>query len=245
VADYVFNPDRMLLSLASDEAGTAKTAEALPAFADGLRALNHESLGDEEEYVPVKKNEGILIPSQVQYAARVGNLSFDGLPYSGALQVVRTAVNSDWLYQQIRVKGGAYGCGCGFGASTGNVQFTSYRDPKLAETDEVYKNTGAWVKEAKFDEAGLTKYIIGTFSGYERPMSPSGMAGRSFDAYISGKTYEDVVKEREEMLSITEEQFHAFGEYFDKICAQGYFCAVGSEKTLRDHADLFDNLVNI
>ena len=193
----------------------------------------------------MKKNEGILIPSQVQYVARVGNLGFDGLSYNGALQVVRTAVNTDWLYQQIRVKGGAYGCGCGFGGSTGNVTFSSYRDPKLTETDGVYKGTGDWVRSAKFDEAELTKYIIGTFSGYERPVSPSGKAGRSFDAWITGRTYEDVVREREEMLSITEEQFRAAGEVFDKICAQGYFCAVGNEKNLRDHADLFDNLVNI
>ncbi len=245
VAEYVFNPDRALLSLASDEAGTAKMEEALPAFMEGLRGLNHESLGEEEEYVPVKKNEGILIPSQVQYVARVGNLGFDGIPYTGAMQVVKTAVNSDWLYQQIRVKGGAYGCGCGFGGSNGNVQFTSYRDPKLTETDEVYKGTGDWVRNAKFSEAELTRYIIGTFSGYERPMSPSGMAGRSFDAWISGRTYEDVVKEREEMLTITEEQFHALADCFDKICAQGYLCAVGGEKTLRDHAEVFDNLVNI
>ena len=234
-----------MLSLAADEAGIAATEKSLPALIDGLRAMPREDLGVGEEYVPVKKNEGILIPSQVQYVARVGNLGFDGLAYKGGLQVVKTAVNTDWLYQQIRVKGGAYGCGCGFGGATGNVTFSSYRDPKLTETDEVYKGTGNWVKNAKFDEAELTKYIIGTFSGYERPMSPAGKASRSFDAWLTGRTYEDVVREREEMLSITAEQFHAAAEIFDKICAQGYLCAVGSEKTLRDHADMFDNLVNI
>ena len=101
------------------------------------------------------------------------------------------------------------------------------------------------MRNAKFDETELTKYIIGTFSGYERPMSPAGRASRSFDAWITGRTYEDVVKEREEMLSITEEQFRAAADLFDKICAQGYFCAVGNEKTLRDNADLFGTLVNI
>ena len=207
--------------------------------------MTHESLGEEEEYVPVKKNEGILIPSQVQYVARVGNLGFDGFRYTGALQVVRTAVSVDWLYQQIRVKGGAYGCRCGVGGPTGNVDFSSYRDPKLEETDEVYKGTAEWVRNAKFDETELTKYIIGTFSGYERPMSPAGKVSRSFDAWMSGRTYGDVVREREEMLSITEEQFRAAADIFEKICAQGYFCAVGNEKTLRDHAELFDNLVNI
>ncbi|MBR4186607.1 MAG: insulinase family protein [Clostridia bacterium] len=245
VAAAVFDPKNVVLSLAADEAGIEAIDKNLPALIEGLRAIPREPLGEAEEYVPVKKNEGILIPSQVQYVARVGNLAFDGLSYNGALQVVRTAVNTDWLYQQIRVKGGAYGCGCGFGGASGNVTFSSYRDPKLTETDEVYKGTGNWVKNAKFDEAELTKYIIGTFSGYERPMSPAGKASRSFDAWLTGRTYEDVVKEREEMLSITAEQFHAASGIFDKICAQGYLCAVGSEKTLRDHADMFDNLVNI
>ena len=245
VTAYVFDPAKMILSLAADEKGIETTAEGIREFASALSAVTHESLGEEEEYVPVKKNEGILIPSQVQYVARVGNLGFDGFRYTGALQVVRTAVNVDWLYQQIRVKGGAYGCGCGFGGPTGNVNFSSYRDPKLGETDEVYKGTAEWVRNAKFDETELTKYIIGTFSGYERPMSPAGKASRSFDAWMSGCTYEDVVREREEMLSVTEEQFRAAADIFEKICAQGYFCAVGNEKTLRDHAELFDNLVNI
>ena len=110
------------------------------------------------------------------------------------------------------------------------LPFHADKGPSL----KVYKGTGDWVRNAKFSEAELTRYIIGTFSGYERPMSPSGMAGRSFDAWISGRTYEDVVKEREEMLTITEEQFHSYADYFDKICAQGYLCAVGSEKTLHD-----------
>ena len=174
----------------------------------------------------------------------MGYLGFDGMSYTGAMQVVKTAVNTDWLYQQIRVKGGAYGCGCGF-SPNGNVAFSSYRDPKLGETDEVYKGTGNWVRNAKFDEKELTRYIIGTFSGYERPISPAGRASRSFDAYMSERTYEDVVKERSEMLDITEEQFRAVAEVFDKICAQDYFCAVGCEKTLKDNAELFDNLLTI
>ncbi|MBR4206155.1 MAG: insulinase family protein [Clostridia bacterium] len=244
VAAAIFDPDKMILSLAADEKGIAAMEAELPKLVDGLRSFPHESLGEGEEFEPVNKKEGVLIPSQVQYVGRVGYLGFDGMSYTGAMQVVKTAVNTDWLYQQIRVKGGAYGCGCGF-SPNGNVAFSSYRDPKLGETDEVYKGTGNWVRNAKFDEKELTRYIIGTFSGYERPISPAGRASRSFDAYMSERTYEDVVKERSEMLDITEEQFRAVAEVFDKICAQDYFCAVGCEKTLKDNAELFDNLLTI
>ena len=245
VAAYLFNPAKVLVSLSADEAGTDAMDAALRKLMAGLKDICIDSLGAEEEYVPVKKNEGILIPSQVQYVARVGNLNFDNIPFHASFNVVKTAVNVDWLYQQIRVKGGAYGCGCGFGGDSGNVQFTSYRDPKLTETWEVYGGTGDFVRNLKFDEKELTKYIIGTFSGYERPMSPAGKAGRSTGAYLSGRPFEDVLKERAEMLDITEEQFRAAADVFDKICAQGYTCAVGSEKKLRENADMFDNLVTI
>ncbi|MBQ4353763.1 MAG: insulinase family protein [Clostridia bacterium] len=245
LAAYIFNPDNMIMSLACDEAGYKAVEAALPKLTAGLAAYAHDSLGEAEEYVPVKKNEGIQVPSQVQYVARVGNLGFDGLEYNGTFQVVKTAVNIDWLYQQVRVKGGAYGVGCGFGGDSGNVQFTSYRDPKLTETDAAYLGTADFVRNHKFDEAELTKYIVGTFSGYERPMSNSHKAHRSFEAYITGKTYEDVLRERSEMLDITEEQFRASAEMFDKICAQGYICTVGNETKLSENADMFDNLVTI
>ncbi|MBQ8333297.1 MAG: insulinase family protein, partial [Clostridia bacterium] len=245
VTAYIFNPEKITVSLAADEAGVAAMDAALTKLTAGLAAIPHDSLGDAEEYVPVKKNEGILIPSQVQYVARVGNLGFDGMEYNAAFNVVKTAVNIDWLYQQIRVKGGAYGCGCGFGGDSGNVQFTSYRDPKLTETFEVYGKTGDFVRTVKFDERELTKYIIGTFSGYERPMSPAGKASRSMNAYLSGRPFEDVLRERAQMLDITEEQFRSAADVFDRICAQGYTCAVGSEQKLRENADMFDNLVTI
>ncbi len=241
----IFDPDHMIISLAADEAGCLALDKALPPFIAGLKKLERSSLGEEVRYVPEKKNEGILIPSQVQYVGRAGNLRFAGIPYSGAYQVVKTAVNSDWLYQQVRVKGGAYGVGCVFGGESGNVQFYSYRDPKLAETDAVYKNTGDFVRNHKFDEKELTRYIIGTFSAYERPLSNYNKASRSFEAYISGRTYEDVLKERAEMLDITAEEFASVAAAFEAVCDQGYFCVVGNETKLRENKDLFGTLVEI
>ena len=245
VKNYVFNPATMFLDLASDKQGRDILDEKLPAFAKAIGEVEHGSLGEFVDYIPEKKNEGILIPSQVQYAAQAGNLVFDGNRYNGAYRVVQSAINIDYLYQQIRVKGGAYGCGCGFDSYCDNLTFTTYRDPKLAESYNVFKGTGEFIRNYDFDEKELTKFIIGAFSGYERPLSNAGKARRSFSAYMTGITYEDVLRERAEMLDITKEQFKASADVFDKVCAQDYICTVGNETKLKENAELFDTLITI
>lgn len=245
VTEYIFNPRNVTVSITSDEAGYRAADESVPYLMKALETFPHESLGEHDEYVPVKKNEGILIPSQVQYVARSGNLKLAGLDFNAAYNVVKTAVNIDYIYQQIRVKGGAYGCGCTFGGDSGNLSFYSYRDPKLTETAQVYLGTGDFVREAKYDESELTKFIIGTFSAYERPLLPLTRSHRSIDAYFSGKTYDDLIRERGQMLDITMDEFRSSGDVFDKVCSQGYICAVGNEKKLRDSADMFGSFIVI
>lgn len=244
-AAYIFDPANIIISLAADEAGTAALDSALPAFTAALSNIAHESLGEGEEFVPEKKNEGILIPSQVQYVSCAGNLLCEDVKPSGVFNVMNNCVNIDHLYQQVRVRGGAYGCGCSIGGDSGNVAFYSYRDPKLSETYDVYAATSEFVRNLELTEDELTKNVIGTFARFERPMSPQQKASRSFDAYLSGKTYEDVVRERAEMLEVTMDQIHAAADIYDKVVAQGYVCTVGSEKAVKDNADLFDNLVNV
>jgi presequence protease len=235
----------MFLDLASDKLGREILDAKLPKFAEAIGEGEYKSLGEFVDYIPTRKNEGILIPSQVQYVAQAGNLGFDGLTYNGTYRVVQSAINIDYIYQQIRVKGGAYGCGCGFDSNCDNLTFTTYRDPKLSESYNVFKGTGEFIRNYDFNEKELTKFIIGAFSGYERPISNAGSARRSFNAYMTGVTYEDVVKERAEMLDITKEQFKASAEVFDKVCAQNYICTVGNETKLKENAALFDTLITI
>ncbi len=245
VTDCIFDSKRMMFSVAADGEGTAAFRENLPLFAKALDAVEHPSLGAWEPIVPVKRNEGFMTASQVQYAVRAGSFAEAGYTYTGALQVVRTAVNIDYLYKEIRVKGGAYGCGCGFGRDSGIATFYSYRDPKLKETDKVYMGTGAYVRSAEPTEEELTKYIIGTFSGIDRPMSPSGKVYRSLNAYMCGLTYEDVLRERGEMLDITPEGFKETADLIDAALRNGCVCAVGNENVLSGSAELFDELVSI
>ncbi len=240
--NFIFDPSNAILSLAADETGCRAVEENLPALMGALEGLDREYLGEPEEYVPVCRNEGVIIASRVQYVARSGNMRKAGFKPSGVLNVVKNSVDIDYLYQQIRVKGGAYGCGCSIAADSGNVSFTSFRDPNLKETDEVYSKIGEFVRNYEADETEMTKGVIGAFSKFDRPMSSVQKAARSFAAYISGVTYEDVVRERSEMLGITLEQFRETAAVFDEIYSQGYRCTVGSSK-IREVPELFDNII--
>lgn len=240
---YIFKRSAMFIDITSDEAGYSVLANKISSFADALDKNEHTPLGAATDFKPERKNEGFMMALGVQYLASCGNLFDAGYEYNGSLKVLATALNYDYLYNMIRVKGGAYGCGCGFFSDTGDVIFTSYRDPKLAETKEVYEKASEFVRELNPDESELTKYIIGTFSGFERPLSARQKAGRALTAYITGKTIEDVQKERNEMLDTTVDDLRSAAEMLDAIIAQNYSCALGNEQKLRENADMFDNLV--
>lgn len=245
VAAFVFDPANLIVSLGCDDEGYKTLEELLPAFAEKIDRIPHASLGEGEDFTPVRRNEGIAIPSQVQYVARAGNIRAAGHDFTGACSVVKTAVNSDYLYQQVRVRGGAYGCRCNFGGLGDKLTFSSYRDPNLKRTDDVYSKTGKFVREAELDESELTKYIIGSFAQIERPLSPSVKISRSLTAYMTGDTNEALNTRRAQMLDITPEEFRRVGMMFDDVCAQGNFCVVGNEKALRDNAELFGEIVAI
>lgn len=239
VVHTICNPDAMLISLATDEAGAAAMEAEIPAFAAAFRT-DRPSLPIGERLCPIPKNEGFMISSQVTYLARAGRLHS---PYSSAMQVVRTAASLEYLYQNIRVKGGAYGCGCGFDEDS--MFFYSYRDPKLPQTNDVYAKTAEYIRSCSLTDEELNRFIIGTFSAIDRPMSPSGKAARSFQAYISGKTYEDILRERHETLDITTDTFRALADTVDNAITDNFLCAVGNAKLIEENRAMFDRVITI
>ncbi len=237
VAAFLFDPARMFVSVGADEAGYTALEKAMPAFCDSFAGLTHPVMEDAGELVPVKKNEGLAMSSQVTYLARSGDMLAAGKAYSGALRVVRTAASYEYLYQKIRVGGGAYGCGCGF--DDVSAYFYSYRDPKLPETNEVYCGTGAWLRETPLPQEELNRYIVGTFASIDKPYSPAGKIDRSFNCYMNGRSFESILEDRRATLDITEEQFREAGAVLDGILAQGYLCAIGSAEKIRAKGDMF------
>ncbi|MCD8020350.1 MAG: insulinase family protein, partial [Clostridiales bacterium] len=192
---------------------------------------------------PVIKNEGYRTSSKVQYVASAGRFEKNGQKYTGALRVLRTIFSYEYLWVNVRVTGGAYGCMCGFALNCYGF-FTSYRDRNLCETLDVYKNAADYVRHFEVDERDMTKYIIGTISSMDQPLEPQSLGDRSFMAYLTGMTFEMIQKERDQVLGTTQETIRGLAPYIEAMMDDGTVCAIGNDKKIQE-ADIFDSTRNL
>lgn len=193
---------------------------------------------------PSVKNEGFQTASQVQYVATGGNFCEKGFAYTGALKALQVMFSYDYLWLNIRVKGGAYGCMCGF-TRTGDSYFTSYRDPNLMETFEVYQKASEYVREFDCDDRDMTKYIIGAIGAMDIPMEPSAKGARSFQCYLMGVTEEELQRERDELLATNQETIRGLADLIHSVTEEKLICAVGGETKLKESEGQFKQLRSI
>lgn len=184
------------------------------------------------EFTPNLLNEGFRTPSTVQYVARVGNFKEVG-NYTGAFQVFAMALRYDYLWMQVRVLGGAYGCMSNF-TRNGNVYFVSYRDPNLEKTMDVYMNVPNYIDSFNPSTDDLTKYIIGAIGMLDTPLSPKDKGARSFLAYLQNVTYEDLKQERHEVLNVTLNDIKALKPLIEKALNDNALCVIGNENKIED-----------
>ena len=144
----------------------------------------------------------------------------------------------DYLWNNVRVKGGAYGCSSSF-LRTGDSYFTSYRDPNLRKTNEIYDKIPEYLREFEADEHEMTKYIIGTLGGLDTPLYPEGKGNRSMAAYMRKLTEADIQKERDEILHATAEDIRALADMIEAVLEDGNFCVIGNEKNIRSEEEMF------
>lgn len=170
--------------------------------------------------------------------AQVGNFRKAGLSYTGALEILKVILSYDYLWTNIRVKGGAYGCMSGF-RRNGEGFFVSYRDPHLSETLEVYKGIPDYIRSFQADEREMTKYIIGTISGKDVPKTPQMKGNLSKSAYFGKITREMVQKERDQILKANAEDIRGLAPIVEAILAAGQICVVGSESAIEKEKNLF------
>ncbi|MDD5950226.1 MAG: insulinase family protein, partial [Lachnospiraceae bacterium] len=163
---------------------------------------------------------------------------------TGALLVLKMIFSYEYLWTNIRVKGGAYGCACTFG-TFGIGYFTSYRDPNLKNTYEVYKKAAEFVEQFDVDERTMTKYIIGAISSLDMPLTPSAYASQSFAAYLSGLTTEQKQKERDEVLGTNVEKIRELAPIVKAVYDTGAFAALGNTEKITQQAELFDKVVTL
>ena len=175
----------------------------------------------------------------MQYVARCGNYVKAGFKYTGALRVLKVIFSYDYLWLNVRVKGGAYGCMSGFGRN-GDMYMVSYRDPNLKKTNEIFETSVDYVKNFNVSDRDMLKFIIGTIGEIDTPMNPAAKGMRSFGAYISRMTAEDYQRERDEILGADPDKIRALAPLIEAGLSQNYLCVVGNQKNVNDEAEMFD-----
>ena len=198
----------------------------------------------EETAKPEVLNEGFKTASQVQYVATAGNYRDAGLEYTGALGVLSSIFSYDYLWLNVRVKGGAYGSMCAF-ARSGNSYFTSYRDPNLMETYDIYKSAAKYVAEFDADDRDMTKYVIGAIAKLDSPLTPVAEGNFSFASYLIGLTDEDIQRDRDEVLATNVETIRGLAPYVEAAISGGIICAVGGEAKLEAAKDSFKQVTSV
>jgi presequence protease len=241
--NYIFRKENLIISFTSNEEGLKTLDGRLLPFVEQLRKEPVEKIS--EPFKLCRANEGFKTSSQVQYVARTGNFLDAGFKYTGALEVLKVIMNYDYLWNNIRVKGGAYGCGCGFSSISGNGYFTSYRDPNLRETNEVYEKAVDYIRNFTADERDMTKYIIGTISGLDAPRTPRSQGNISMGAYLAGITQEDLQRQRDEILNVTVEDIRNLADIVKAVLDCGNLCVIGNEVKIEQNKDMFMEVKNL
>lgn len=241
-AEALFAADNLLVSYTADQDGFEKMKPALARFAKSLRAQG--GVPRKFEFPAGNRNEGFMTSSQVNYVARCGSFLPAGLSYHGALKILKVILSYDYLWIQVRVKGGAYGVMSGIGRS-GEGYFVSYRDPNLRETNTVYENIVEYLENFDADERDMTKYVIGTISDLDAPLTPSLKGSRGLSAYLSGVTAGMLAEEREQVLDATPADIRALAPIVKAVLDTGSLCVIGNEDKVRAESGLFGEVKNL
>ena len=238
----VFRPENLIVSLTSDEEGFRVLSGQMEALRKDLFTGDYDKCS--LKLTCDRKNEGFKNAAQVQYVSRAGNFCQHGFAYTGTLRILRTILNYDYLWMNIRVQGGAYGCMSGFGRG-GDTYFSTFRDPNLRRSNEVFNGIAAYLKQFDADERDMTKYIIGTISSLDTPLNPSAKGYRSMVAYFSHLGQEDVQRERDEILKASAQDIRALEPLIASVLSEENLCVLGNEQMLEKEAGMFMTLEDL
>lgn len=239
IARKLFARNRMLISFTGNNEAYGNAKPSLEKVIAGFDKMS--AVGNQAEVHFNTAKEAFIDASQIQYVAKTGDFICEGYEYTGALRLLRIILSYDYLWINVRVKGGAYGCMNTF-LRSGESYFVSYRDPNLSDTLDVYDRIPEYIKSFSPDERDMTKYIIGTFSALDTPMNPEAKGSRSLSAYLEGITYEQIQKERNEILNAQPEDIRRLADLVEAVLKKDSICVIGNENMIKESAGLFENV---
>lgn len=239
IAKKLFARNRMLISFTGNNKAYGNAKPSLEKVIAGFNKMS--AVGNQAEVHFNTAKEAFIDASQIQYVAKTGDFICEGYEYTGALRLLRIILSYDYLWINVRVKGGAYGCMNTF-LRSGESYFVSYRDPNLSDTLDVYDRIPEYIRSFSPDERDMTKYIIGTFSALDTPMNPEAKGSRSLSAYLEGITYEQIQKERNEILNAQPEDIRRLADLVEAVLKKDSICVIGNENMIKESAGLFENV---
>lgn len=239
IAKKLFARNRMLISFTGNNEAYGNAKPSLEKVIAGFDKMS--AVGNQAEVHFNTAKEAFIDASQIQYVAKTGDFICEGYEYTGALRLLRIILSYDYLWINVRVKGGAYGCMNTF-LRSGESYFVSYRDPNLSDTLDVYDRIPEYIKSFSPDERDMTKYIIGTFSALDTPMNPEAKGSRSLSAYLEGITYEQIQKEKNEILNAQPEDIRRLADLVEAVLKKDSICVIGNENMIKESAGLFENV---
>lgn len=245
VSQTIFNRANLLVGLTCESEDYKEFRQNLPVLMGKLSTKQYAAVTYNFQHEA--RNEGLMTSGKVQYVAKGANFRRLGFNYHGSMKVLETILRYDYLWNRIRVQGGAYGAFAQFDRS-GNVVFGSYRDPNLAETIKVYDETVDYLSNFTAEtvsEREMTKYIIGTMSSMDTPLTPQMKGERADAAYIRNISQADLQQERDEILATKQPDIQKLARLVDAVMKTNTLCVMGGEQIIKANKELFGELVTV
>ncbi|SHE28002.1 insulinase family protein [Alkalibacter saccharofermentans] len=242
LARLILDVNGMTVSITGGDEGYSRFADCLSSFYEKLSDVPKEKADLTFNKGPL--NEGIATPGKVMYVGKAYNIKKLGFDYSGAMQVVKLIMSTDYLWNKVRVQGGAYGAFFSIGRN-GSLFMGSYRDPNLSATLNVFDKAHEYLRSFEGSEGDMNKYIIGTMSGVDTPMTPGMKGSYSTGNYFRKVTDEMIQKEREEILSCNIKDVKAAADMIKAAMDKNYLCVLGDEGKIKSEKEIFGTIINI
>ena len=237
-----FNKAQYLLSYSCDVSDREAVRQMALAFTESLPDSS-EAAGKNAKYLPAPEtNEAIVTPGKVQYVLAGGDYHKHGYAYSGSMLVLATMLRYEYLWTKIRVQGGAYGANAVFDRN-GVMYFSTYRDPQLKNSLEAFRMLPDWLEQLELTDREMTKYVIGTMSGVDVPLTNSLKVSRAAMQELLAVTDADRQKTRDEILGVTLADIKELAKMIRSVLADNYICVVGGQQAIEENREEFNKIL--
>ena len=239
---YLANRQRITVGLTVDEEAVDSVMQIVDASLNQLKAEKIDPLN--RQFVLTDEKEALIYPSNVNYVAAGYNFKDKGYAYHGGLLMLKTILSMNYLWTNVRVKNGAYGCFCDFRKS-GNMFFVSYRDPNLDETLAIYNAAAEYVAHIELSDRELLQYLIGTISTLDFPFTPAS-EGKTAQIYaLMGITEAELQESRDELFETDNKVLQGFSKMLKDCLDEKMYCVFGNAQAIQNAKTIFELVTNV